>query len=189
MDFDNPPEEIASPALTPGEIHQRPPQVPEPRRPAAGPAAGPEAQRPQPTPEPVPQPPVPQPLPPSVEAPEPKRERAAPAAPRPTAAAAPPPKPTPSDENNLAEMSQRLEAALRRPTRPEPPSPPPVRPQAPAGRRSAKPDAAGPAKVSGKSPDVPPPDFKVLSGKGKSEPDRDSLEDELSKIVPRSGKP
>jgi flagellar biogenesis protein FliO len=236
MDFDNPPEEVAAPALTPppGEVHHRPPQAPEPRleprRPAAA-ALAPEAQRPQPAPEPVPQPPLPQSLPPSVEAPEPKRERAAPAAPRPaaavapaavppsprpvqpvaaapaagnmppprpvqpipaaaaSAAAVPPPKPTPSDETNLAEMAQRLEAALRRPTRPEPPpSPPPVRPQPPAGRKPVQPGAAGPAKVSVKSPDAPPPDFKVLSGKGKSEPAMDSLEDEMAKMLGRPGK-
>jgi flagellar protein FliO/FliZ len=216
-DFDYPPEEIAAPALTPpGEVHHRPPQAPEPRpeprRPAVA-AAALEAQRPQPAPEPVPQPPLPQSLPPSVEAPEPKRERAAPAASRPAAAAAagntapprpvqpiqataavpaavPPAKPTPSDESNLAEMAQRLEAALRRPTRPEPPpSPPPGRPQPPVGRKGGQPDAAGPAKVSVKSPDAPPPDFKVLSGKGKSEPSMDSLEDEMAKMLGRPGKP
>jgi hypothetical protein len=212
-DFENPPEEIAAPALTPspGEIHQRPPQAPEPRRPGAAAAPAPEPQRLQPAPETTPQPPLPQSLPPSAEAPEPKRERAAPAAslpaaaaapaavspsPRPvqpvagavaSAAAVPPPKPTPSDENNLAEMAQRLEAALRRPTRPEPP-PPPVRPQAPAGRKAVKPDAAGPTKVSGKSPEAQPPDLKILSGKGKSEPPMDSLEDEMAKMLGRPGK-
>jgi flagellar protein FliO/FliZ len=217
MDFDNPPEEIAAPALTPlpGEIQERPPQAPEPRpeprRPAAAAPPAPEAQRPQPAPEPVPQPPLPQSLPPPAEAPEPKH--AAPAAPRPAAAAAPaavvppslrpvqpvpaaaapaaalvPPKPTPSDETNLAEMTQRLEAALRRPTRPEPPPPPPsVRPQ--PGRKPVKPDAAGPAKVSVKPPDAPPPDLKVPPKKGKSEPSADSLEDDLAKMLGRPGKP
>jgi flagellar protein FliO/FliZ len=205
-DSDSPPEEIAAPALTPspGEVQRHPPQAPEPRpesrRPAAAPAA--EAQRPQPAPEPPLQPPPS--LPPSVEAPEPKRERVAPrpapaavqpsprpVQPAPAAAAAPvpPPRATPSDENNLAEMAQRLEAALRRPTKPEPPpSPPPVRQQPPAARKPAQPDAAGPAKVSVKSPDAPPPDFKVLSGKGKSEPAMDSLEDEMAKMLGRQGK-
>jgi hypothetical protein len=85
-------------------------------------------------------------------------------------------------------MAQRLEAALRRPTRPEsPPSPPPVRPQPPAGRKPAQPDAAGSAKGGAKSPDAPP-DFKVLSGKGKSEPAMDSLEDEMAKMLGRQGK-
>jgi hypothetical protein len=99
------------------------------------------------------------------------------------------PQPTPSDENNLAEMAQRLEAALRRPTRPEPPSPPAgrpqVRPEPPAGRKSAPSDAG--AKASGKSTDSPP-DLKVLSGKGKGEPARGSLEDEMAKMLGRPGK-
>jgi flagellar protein FliO/FliZ len=74
-------------------------------------------------------------------------------------AATPPPRQLHSDENNLAEMAQRLEAALRRPTKPvEPPTVPPAaaRPVArpepsaapPAAARSAKPidtSAAPPA--------------------------------------------
>jgi hypothetical protein len=238
IDFDNPPEEVAAPALTPSpapEVHHRPPRTPdhrqEPRRPAA--AVPPDAQRPQP--EPVPHPPIPQsPVPPAADAPEPKRERAAPAAPRPvqpvpvapaapaggaappptrpvpTAAAAnappprpvqpvpaaaagpvPPPRPTPSDESNLAEMAQRLEAALRRPTRPEPPPPPArpqLRPEPPAGRKPVNPDAATPAKVSVRSPDAPQPDLKVLPGRGKNESAMDSLEDEMAKMLGRPGK-
>jgi hypothetical protein len=43
----------------------------------------------------------------------------------------PAPRPTPADENNLAEMAQRLEAALRRPTRPVEPITPPPLPAAP----------------------------------------------------------
>jgi flagellar protein FliO/FliZ len=240
-EFDNPPEEIAAPALTPSpspaEAHHRPPQAPEvrpeprlePRRPAA---AAPEAQRRQPAPEPTHPPPLPQSFPPSSgNMPEPKRERATQGAPRPvappaavpssprpaqpvpataaagnapprpvqpvpaavvSAAPVPPPRPTPSDESNLAEMAQRLEAALRRPTRPEPP-PPPVRPQLrpepPAGRKPVHSEAAGPAKVGVKSPDSPQPDLRVLPGTGKNEPSTDSLEDEMAKMLGRPGKP
>jgi hypothetical protein len=89
-------------------------------------------------------------------------------------------------------MAQRLEAALRRPTRPEvPPSPPPppVRPQRPEPPAARKPvHSDGPAKVSVKSPDSPQPDLKILSGKGKSDSSIDSLEDEMAKMLGRPGK-
>jgi hypothetical protein len=220
MDFDNPPEEVAAPALTPApEVHHRPPQAPEVRPDLRRPAA-PEAQRPPPAPEPLPPPPAPPSFASSGDAPEPKRERTVPAAPRPlppaaaapppprpvqpvpaapprpvqpvpaaSAATAPPPRPTPSDENNLAEMAQRLEAALRRPTRPEPPpSAPPARPRS-EPRKPVPPDAAGPAKASVKSPESPSPDLKVLPGKGKKDSAMDSLEDEMARMLGRPGKP
>jgi hypothetical protein len=63
-----------------------------------------------------------------------------------------PPKPTQNDESNLAEMAQRLEAALRRPIKPvepapappPPPAPSPVQMRAPA---HATPTANPPARV------------------------------------------
>jgi hypothetical protein len=89
-------------------------------------------------------------------------------------------------------MAQRLEAALRRPTKAEPP-PPPARPQfrpePPVGRKPVHPEVAGPAKAGGKSPDPPPPpDFKVRSGRGKNDPTMGSLEDEMAKMLGRPGK-
>lgn len=125
--------------------------------------------------------------------PEPNRERTVPAGPRPVqapaatsparpgAAAAP----AATDEGNFAEMAQRLEAALRRPTKDAPPRQS-LRQEAPAGRRQAPPDAAGRART--KSADTPPPDLKVLSGKGKNELAMDSLEDEMAKMLGRPGK-
>jgi len=95
-----------------------------------------------------------------------------------------------SDENNLAEMAQRLEAALRRPTKPgEPPAPPPA-----AARPSARPETATARKAaylgSVKPPEpLPvPPDLKILPGKPKAEPQPplESLEDEMAKMLGRS---
>jgi flagellar protein FliO/FliZ len=197
-----PEEEVAAPALmpTPAEVSHRPPPVqpvPEPRR-----AAAPEPQRPQPVPEPTAL---------SADVPELKRERMAPPASRPAPAAAvpvgsavpspprpvqpvsapaavpPSARPAPSDESNLAEMAQRLEAALRRPTKPEasPPLPPvrqQVRPESPAGRRQA---GSGKAGVRAQEPT---PDLKVMPGKGKTESAIESLEDEMAKMLGRPGK-
>ncbi len=59
-----------------------------------------------------------------------RAERAAPPPP-------PPPAPPPSADQNLAEMAQRLEAALRRPA--GSPDAPPVAPEPPAGRASREP--------------------------------------------------
>jgi flagellar protein FliO/FliZ len=205
-DLDMPPEEVAAPALTLApsmEINHRPAPIPEPRR-----APPPEPQRPQPAPEPV--------LP-SGDAPE-QRRGVPPAPPRPVPplqpaaappAASPPPQPPPrpvqsvppaapaapsprqaqsADENSLAEMAQRLEAALRRPTKPaETPSARlHGRAEPPAGRKPVNADAAGLAKPAVKPADSPPPDLKVLSGKGKSEPAMESLEDEMAKMLGRA---
>jgi hypothetical protein len=66
----------------------------------------------------------------------------------PERAAPPPPPPAPSSaDQNLAEMAQRLEAALRRPAG-EPPVAPPVAPETPPSRtpRNEAPPAAAPAK-------------------------------------------
>ena len=147
----SPEDEITAPALTPPSLpaatNYRTMAAPEPRR-ASTPSqpplyepvfqAPPEAQRPPTMSEPISH---------FSDAEEVKR------------AATPPPRQLQSDENNLAEMAQRLEAALRRPTKPvEPPTAPPAaaRPVArpepsaapPAAARSAKPidtSAAPPA--------------------------------------------
>ncbi len=215
VDLNTAPEEIAAPALmpAPGEVNHRPPPAPEPRR-----VAAPEPQRPQPVPEPAAlsadaqelkrervAPPAARPAP-AVAAPAgpgvPPPPRPVQAVPPPAAANVPvsPSRPVqpvsppagrqaPSDESNLAEMAQRLEAALRRPTKPEPPPTlPPVRQQArheppPAGRRPA-----GPGKAGVKSPEPPPPDLKVMPGKGKAESAIESLEDEMAKMLGRPGK-
>jgi flagellar protein FliO/FliZ len=146
--------------------------------------------------------------------PEPKRDRTVPAAARPVqpgqapqpgsparpASAAPPaatpparpasPAPPPAaDQGNFAEMAQRLEAALRRPTRTE--SPPAVRQprqELPAGRRQIAPDVAS-GRARAKSADAPPPDLKVLPGKGQNELAMENLEDEMAKMLGRPGKP
>ena len=225
-ELETPPEEVAmsAPPSPSAEVNYRPPAAPEPRRvalpeplqPAPEPAppsgnapepkrgrASPAGPRPAstaaapaggavpPMPRPV------QPMPPAAgNVPlRPVQPAAAPTGPVPPAA-----RPASSDESNLAEMAQRLEAALRRPTKPEtPPSPPPmrppVRPEPPAGRRPPHFDAAGPGKAAagpGKAstrlPDPPPADLKVMSGKGKTESAIESLEDEMAKMLGRPGK-
>jgi flagellar protein FliO/FliZ len=180
---DTPPNtEIAAPALTPSsaEANNRAPAVTEPRR-APSP---PEPQRPQPAPEPPP------PYPPPLagegrvggDAAEAKRT------------AAPTPRAVQSEEKSLAEMAQRLEAALRRPPKPiEPPAPPPaaarspVRPESPPLRKPLL-DAVNAAKGSVRLPELssPPPDLKVLPGKAKAELAPESLEDEMAKMLGRS---
>src|SRR5258706_138382 len=89
-----------------------------------------------------------------------------------------------SEEKSLAEMAQRLEAALRRPPKPiEPPSAPPaaarspVRPESPPLRKPLL-DALNASKGSVRLPEPPsspPPDLKVLPGKAKAEPPPESL--------------
>jgi len=110
----------------------------------------------------------------------------------------PPPRQMQSDENNLAEMAERLEAALRRPTKPvEPPAPPPgavrptARPEPPAARKATHLETLNALKGSVKSPEPlpsPPPDLKILSGRAKAEPQPpfESLEDEMAKMLGRS---
>jgi flagellar protein FliO/FliZ len=138
---------------------------------------------------------VPRQVQPAPNAPPPRPVQPVPAAANP----APPPsrQPAPSsDEGNFAEMAQRLEAALRRPSpaklepkpEPQPALRPPVRPEPPAGRRPAPLDAAGAPKAGVKAPDSPSPDLKVLQGKGKNESAIDSLEDEMARMLGRPGK-
>jgi hypothetical protein len=171
-----PAQEISAPTLTPppaAEVNQRAP-APEPRR---TPSLL-EAQRLQSTSEPTSQ---------TSDVGEAKR------------AAATTPRATQSDENSLAEMAQRLEAALRRPTKPgesaAPPSAParsPVRPESPPSRKPVV-DAVNASKGTVKVPEqasAPPPDLKVLPGKAKAEPKTEpppeSLEDEMAKMLGRS---
>jgi flagellar protein FliO/FliZ len=86
-----------------------------------------------------------------------------------------------SDDNSLAEMAQRLEAALRRPTKPtEPPATSPAAVRSP-GRINAKTNAKLPDQLSS-----PSSDLKILSGKAKAEPAAESLEDEMAKMLGRS---
>ena len=113
------------------------------------PLGGRPEQRPELRPEPMPsrvtsrnEPVIPRP-PRQSEAPKPPPIRA------PERAAPPPPPPQPSADQNLAEMAQRLEAALRRPAGetvapPVAPEPPPAR--APRNEPSMAPPAAPPAK-------------------------------------------
>jgi flagellar protein FliO/FliZ len=90
-----------------------------------------------------------------------------------------------SDENSLAEMAQRLEAALRRPTKStESPAASPAPARSPGRTEppaSRKPAAKLPDQLSSQSPDL-----KILSGKAKGEPPVESLEDEMAKMLGRS---
>src|SRR5215470_4147531 len=180
-----PDDEIPAPVLTPppssAEANNRAPAVTEPRR-APSP---PETQRPQPAPESPPPYPPPQAAEGRVggDAAEAKR------------AAAPTPRPVQSEEKSLAEMAQRLEAALRRPPKPiEPPASPPaaarspLRPESPPLRKPLL-DALNASKANARSPEPPsppPPDLKILQGKGKAETPPESLEDEMAKMLGRS---
>jgi hypothetical protein len=91
---------------------------------------------------------APKPLP--MRAPE---RAAAPPSPPPPPAAPPPPPAAPSPDQNLAEMAQRLEAALRRPAAPATEAAPPVAPEPPPARpsRAEPPAAAGPASAPAKT--------------------------------------
>jgi flagellar protein FliO/FliZ len=187
--------------------------VPEPPRRAPAPPApppyepvfqtAPEPKRsPPPSQEPLlpampePQWPPPPPPPPTH---EPVFQSGAGAEPKRTAAATP--RPSQNDESNLAEMAQRLEAALRRPTKPvEPPPPPPspvsapppapspvARPAAaPASRAAAHFETPNP-RGTAKATDLPPAsELRIMSGPGKGDPPFESLEDEMAKMLGRS---
>jgi flagellar protein FliO/FliZ len=190
VDLNDIDEDVAAPALSPspGEANHR----------AAQPQRGPSA---------------PEAAASNDGSPEPRRDRAVPAAPRPAppapaaaapaanpaarpasavpaganpparpASAAPPPA---SDQGNFAEMAQRLEAALRRPARTESPGPArQPRQEPPAGRRPGSPDP----RARAKSAEAPPPDLKVLPGKGQNELAMENLEDEMAKMLGRPGK-
>lgn len=210
-----PPAEVnhrPQPAAEPRRVAPQEPQRPQPALEPAPPSAGaPEPKRaappaPRPTPAaaapaggavpsmPRPVQPVPQPAAGNMPPPPPRPVQPVPPAAASAGPVPPAPRPAPSNESSLADVAQRLEAALRRPTKPEAPPPPPpmrqpVRPESPAGRRPPHFDAAGPGKVSVKSPDAPPPDLKVMPKKGKTESAIESLEDEMAKMLGRPGKP
>ena len=106
-----------------------------------------------------------------------------------------PPKPTQNDENNLAEMAQRLEAALRRPIKPVEPAPPPppvpvrVPPQSapatnPAARVAAYFDPPATTRsAAGRAQELPPaPVLKVVPAQEKAP----SLEEEMASLLGRS---
>jgi hypothetical protein len=147
-----PPPRPARPSFADEVRRPAPPPMPERRGdPLAGFAPEPMGSRPEPRPEPAPprltrtEPLMPRPQ----RASEPPKEafKAPPPIRAPERAVAPPPPPQPapapaqsSADQNLAEMAQRLEAALRRPAEPAPPvapEPPPV--------RAARPEAPAPA--------------------------------------------
>jgi flagellar protein FliO/FliZ len=104
------------------------------------------------------------------------------------------PRQSQADENNLAEMAQRLEAALRRPTQPVEPPPPPPPPAAPppAARPAAAPTSRAaayfetPRAAAREPPPIPPSELKILSGPAKGEPPFESLEDEMAKMLGRT---
>jgi flagellar protein FliO/FliZ len=191
-------------APLPEQRRAPPPPVPQPPQPAPEPASSdaPEPKRAAAPSPPRPVPPLQPAAPPApgLVAPPPPPQRpvqpaaangsAAPPAPRPVqsapaaAGSAPQPRQAQSDENSLAEMAQRLEAALRRPTKPAeaPPARPQGRPEPAASRKPANLDAAGPAKLA----DSPVPDLMVMPGKGRSEAAMESLEDEMAKMLGRS---
>jgi flagellar biogenesis protein FliO len=139
-----------------GEPLSRPEPLPQraepmpPRAPARAEPMIPRAPRPSEAPKPSP-----------LRAPAPERERAV-----------APPLP-PSADQSLAEMAQRLEAALRRPPG-EPPSPPvaPEPPPPPQPQRAAAPRSEPP-------PSVPAPAASPSSA-------FDSLEDEMASLLGRS---
>ena len=159
-DLRAPPEdEITNPAPAPqplsAEANYRTPGGPEPRR--AAPPSQPPLYEPvfQTTPD-MQRPSVSESMSQSSDAAESKRTPG------------PSPRQSQSDENNLAEMAQRLEAALRRPTKPVEPSAPaasarpnkPVEPPGPptAGARSTRPvEPAPPAAATRPSKPVEPP--------------------------------
>jgi len=122
--------------------------------------------RPEPRPEPrVPRAPTPEP---TAKAPPIPRERPVP----------PPPAPATTADQNLAEMAQRLEAALRRPTSDIPDRAPPVAPEAPArpAPRAAAPEPEEPSAA----PPAPPPGPKLSL---------DNLEDEMASLLGRPKSP
>ena len=180
-----PPPRPARPSFADDVRRPAPPQMPERRSdPLTGFAPEPISGRPEPAPPRLPrsEPLMPRPqrelpkAPPGREAPPvrdtlPVRDTAAaretPARAPERAAAPPPPPPAPSSaDQNLAEMAQRLEAALRRPAEPVAP---PVAPETP------------PARTSRSEPPVPSP-APQKSG-------FENLEDEMASLLGRPKNP
>jgi flagellar protein FliO/FliZ len=183
-------EDAGAPPLLPTPPEPGPAFYPPPVPPSFEPAAHPAAHAAPPF-EPVFQ------IPP---APEPKRMPAAPPL---------PPRPAQSEESNLAEMAQRLEAALRRPIKPvEPvlappppgprftsaPAPLPTPPARPAPLREVAPPPGPPATA--REPAAPAfsresvPDLKVVPADMRPTPAFTSIEEEMASLLGRStGKP
>ena len=97
--------------------------------------------------------------------------------------AAPAPAPAATTDQNLAEMAQRLEAALRRPAG-EPDRAPPVAPETPPRaaplRGPAEPPPAPAPAAANAAPPVPPPAPKISL---------DNLEDEMASLLGRPKTP
>jgi flagellar protein FliO/FliZ len=125
----------------------------------------------------------------------PRREgRARPPAPPPSASG-PAPEPKFNSPQNLAEMAQRLEAALRRPKPEEirPPAP------APASAQEATDEPAPPATAGSSAPRAPAPmepapsargDARATRGEARPAPQKslyDSLEQEMASLLGRPG--
>lgn len=160
-----PPPRPARPAFA-DELRRPAPAAERRSDPLAGFSPEPIAARPErsePRPDPMPprlpraEPPIPRP-PRAVEPPKapplrnPERAAAPPPPPLPPVAATPPAAPPPAQnaDANLAEMAQRLEAALRRPPAGGETVAPPVAPEAPPARPArSEPPAAAPATKSG----------------------------------------
>jgi flagellar protein FliO/FliZ len=107
-----------------------------------------------------------------------------------------PPRPSQNDESNLAEMAQRLEAALRRPIKPVEPAPPPAppvpvrvpAPAAPAANPAARAAAyfespgSQPRGPAGRAQETTAPVLKVVPAHEKPP----SLEEEMASLLGRS---
>jgi hypothetical protein len=160
--------------FTPEQLGGRPEPRPEPRQEAR---PEPRADRPEPRPELRPEPrmePRPEPVLPRMPSREPMPRPARPAAEmpkgpplRPAERASAPPAPAPSPptppapaqnaDQNLAEMAQRLEAALRRPAGAAPTdTAPPVAPEPPVRDRAATPPRSEPPMAPPPAPAAPP---------------------------------
>ena len=104
-------------------------------------------------------------------------------APERPAAAPPPPAPPPTStaDQNLAEMAQRLEAALRRPPEPRPEAAPPVAPEPPARPHASEISVAPPTR---NEPSVAPPVAPPGPKSG-----FENLEDEMASLLGRPKTP
>jgi flagellar protein FliO/FliZ len=163
-------DELRRPAPAPSERRSEPSRS----DPLAGFAAEPLGSRPEPRPEPMPprvartEPLMPRPQrssePPKAPSPPPVRA--------PERAAAPPP-PIPSNaDQNLADMAQRLEAALRRPAAGEPMAPP-VAPEPPPPLRPSRAETP------------PPPPKSGFEKSGFEKSGFENLEDEMASLLGR----
>jgi flagellar protein FliO/FliZ len=209
-----PEEQTPVPNLAPPPMPPEPsfhaPAVPEPRRAPIQPVPPPPAYEPvfqnvppappyepvfhtSPEPKRAPPPPIHEPPPEALWPPPPTHEPVfqSGAGTEPKRMPAPAARPAQTDESNLAEMAQRLEAALRRPTKPvEPPAPPPparpvARPEPAAGpmsRAAAYFESLNAPKgtvLAPEPPAAPTPEIKPQAP-------FESLEDEMAKMLGRT---